>query len=153
MIQSQSEQARTHVVFLLKKYHEIKREVEQKKLDLELLEVCPDETDINRNTLLENVLLYESNRIHASDRENIEKTVKSGEIVLCKLEDAVSNLDDDVKHVIEDLYFLKLKWHQICSRRYISQNTLNRYRQRGINQLASLFATNMEEKREQIAGY
>ena len=140
MNQNQSEESIKHVVFLLKKYHEIKREVEQRKLDLELMDVCPAGNESNQNTLLERVLSYESQRIHGSDRESIEKSVRSGEIVLCKLEDAVSYLDDDAKNIIEDLYFRKLKWHQVCSRRYISQNTLNRWRRRGIDELADIFA-------------
>lgn len=51
---------------------------------------------------------------------------------LKKLELAIGLLEKNVQEVIMDLYIYRLNWADVCEKHYISANTLNRRRRKGI---------------------
>jgi hypothetical protein len=151
-------QSTEYVEYLLKNYHGIMREIQQMKIELEYFSAeTPDETiegmvlgahkldavpsgKMNDRTGCMAVMYREASaRINATSRKRIEAVVKTCELELKKLMLAMDSLDEQIRKVVRDLYITRLSWRQVCSKYYISHNTLNRYRVKGIREIAQGF--------------
>ncbi|MDP2892425.1 MAG: hypothetical protein Q8O09_04745 [Bacillota bacterium] len=131
-----------YVEYLFKNYHTIKRELQQLKLELEYYdETQPGGSIQNKgnNGGIAVVLFNVSKRMESTSKEKLASMVKAGELEIKKLHSAIEALDKTVGGVISDIYIDRLSWGQICSRRYISPNTLNRYKKRGLEEITKAF--------------
>lgn len=145
--------------YLLKNYHSILNDLEQMKIELEHYEVeTIEETiegmsfsnysyglkdgtkNLGDNTARVAMVFRNVNeRINMENKKRLERQIISGEIEIKKLRKSIDCLQEDTKNVIEDLYIKRLKWDQIAMRRYISNNTINRHRKKGIEEIARSF--------------
>lgn len=148
-----------YVEYLLKNYHSLHSDMEQMKIELEHYEIeTVDETiegmclgradspgeghgsGISDNTARVAMMFRNVNyRINLENKKRLERQILSGEIELRKLDTAICCLPEDTRHVIEDLYIKRLKWDQISMTRYISNNTINRHRKKGIEEISRAF--------------
>lgn len=148
-----------YIEYLLKNFKSIENDLKQMKIELEHYEVEKPEETIEAMSLYSKggekigsgcsicddtarvAMIYRSvnERINSENKERLKKQIASGEIELKKLRTAIDGLPEDMKNVIEDLYIRRLKWDQIAMRRYISNNTINRYRKKGIEEIARGF--------------
>lgn len=148
-----------YIEYLLKNYHSIANDLEQMKIELEHYEIeSVDETiegmsltggggtvgkgggSLRDDTARVAMIFRNVNkRINMENKKRLEKQIASGEIELKKLRAAIECLPEDTKNVIEDLYIKRLKWDQVAMRRYISNNTINRHRKKGIEEIARGF--------------
>lgn len=121
--------------YLLKHYKEIKREIALMEMDLEQIKsreriaFAPDSGEIAR------ICTMRQERTQAMSIKELEYALISAKAEMARLEVAIDSLEERVKAVIEDIYLHKLSWTQVCARRYISANTLNRYRKKGIRSI------------------
>jgi DNA-directed RNA polymerase specialized sigma subunit len=67
--------------------------------------------------------------------------IKVNQFELIKLENTIAALDRSLQEVINGIYIQKMKRADICRSLYISENTLNRYRKKGIDEISTIFAT------------
>lgn len=145
-----------YVEYLLKNYHSIVNDLEQMKIELEHYQVETIDETIEAMSLAKGISREESivrddtarvamvfrnvnRRINQDNKKRLERQISSGEIELKKLHAAIDRLPEDTKNVIEDLYINRLKWDQIAMRRFISNNTINRHRKKGIEEIARGF--------------
>ena len=148
-----------YVEYLLKNYHSIKTDLEQMKIELEHYEIETLEETIEGMTLYTKgtnissmgsgicddtarvAMIYRNvnERVNKENKRRLEKQIALGEIELRKLRAGIDGLPEDTRHVIEDLYINRMKWDQIAMRRYISNNTINRHRKKGIEEIARAF--------------
>jgi hypothetical protein len=132
--------ARGYVEYLLKNYHAIKRELQQLRLELAYCETArtaelPERGSGGISVVLNNV----SRRTRTTSREKLEEMIRAGELELAKLDTAIGALEKPLGGVITDIYIDRLSWGQICARRYISPNTISRYKKRAMEQICSAF--------------
>lgn len=147
-----------YVEYLLKNYHSILNDLQQMKIELEHHEIETIDETIEGMSLgmagtplggksglrddtarVAMVFRNVNKRINTENKKRLEKQIASGEIELKKLHTAIDCLPEDTKNVIQDLYIKRLKWDQIAMRRYISNNTINRHRKKGIEEIARGF--------------
>ncbi len=148
-----------YVEYLLKNYKKIKNEIEQMKLELEYYNLesvedtikalsypSPCSTGFGSESVITDktssvalVFRNVNDRINRQSKDVLNNYILTTEIELKKLEKAINFLDEDTRHIIEDLYISRLKWEQITLRRYISSNTINRHRKKGIREIALAF--------------
>lgn len=79
-------------------------------------------------------------RWNLTSRQELERKIAANELELMKLECCLERLEIKVRGVIKDIYLNRLTWNEACERYYISEKTLSRYRKKGIEALASMFA-------------
>lgn len=119
--------------YLLKNHRVIKKELEILAMDLE----GPKRAKAHSNA-------YRQSNIYTVARENrsimppedAERVAERAKLELKKLEIAIGLLEKSEQEVIMDLYIYKLNWANICEKHYISTNTLNRRRKKGIGFIA-----------------
>lgn len=134
--------AAEYVDYMLHNYTAIKRELAQLKLELEHYDAAAGETLGGQGCPggISYVLRNVQRRMSNVPKEKLAAMVQAGELELKKLHAAIETLDEGVRGVMEDIYLDRLSWGQVCARRYISPNTLNRYKKRGIEQLVRAFS-------------
>lgn len=71
----------------------------------------------------------------------IEKIIKTNQFELIKLENSIECLDKTLREVIQKIYIDKIRRIDICKILFISTNTLNRYRKKGIDEIVEIFQT------------
>lgn len=118
--------------YLLKNHRVIKKELEILAMDMEHPGV--DHTKAK----------YKQSNIYTVAREG--KSIMPAELAaqaaaratmeLKKLELAIGLLEKNIQEVIIDLYVYRLNWANVCEKHYISSNTLNRRRKKGISFIA-----------------
>lgn len=148
-----------YVEYMLKNYHSLKRDLEQMKLELSYCQLEKEEDTISAMVFGEDTgcgkrtvvggtdntaavaLLYQNvnQRINEESRHNLKRYIAAGELELKKLDMAIESLPEEQKKVITDLYISRLKWEQVAMRRYISANTINRYRKKAMVEMAHAF--------------
>ncbi len=130
-----------YVDYMLHNYHAIKRELAQLKLELEHYEAAGDGLPGQGcGAGISYVLRNVQRRMSSVPKEKLAAMVGAGELEFKKLHAAIETLDEGVRGVIEDIFLDRLSWGQVCARRYISPNTLNRYKKRGISQIVRAFS-------------
>ena len=151
--------AREYVEYLLKNYHGIKRDTEQLKLELEYFQGEEEDETIqgmmmNARELESSIhkggvsdatsriaLIYReaNHRINTTTKKQIERLIRINELEIKKLDMAIQALEERTRRIMIDLYINRLSWNQICMKHYISPNTLNRYRKKGIAELTTAY--------------
>lgn len=134
--------AAEYVDYMLHNYHAIKRELTQLKLELEYYDTAGKGDCGSQGSPggISYVLRNVQRRMSNVPREKLAAMVQAGELELKKLHSIIETLDPGIRGVIEDIFIDKLSWGQVCARRYISPNTLNRYKKRGIGQIVRAFS-------------
>ena len=150
-----------YIEYLLKNYHHFMRNINQLKLELEYYEYEQKETTIesialkpisadkirakgNISDSTGNIaLIYRevNNRLNETSKKDLSHAIKISEMEMNKLLSAIDELDGNIGDVVKDLYIGRRTWDQICNKYFITPSTLNRYRKRAINEIASSFDT------------
>lgn len=149
-----------YVEYLLKNYHQVKREIEQLTLLLESPMYDSEEETIEELTFStpqgERVstseisdktsriaLIYKevNEKQKTAGRRDVEKMIKVNQFELIKLENSIASLDKNLQEVINGIYIEKKKRADICKILFVSENTLNRYRKKGIDEITIIFQT------------
>lgn len=151
-------ETKSYVEYLLKNYHQIKREIDM----LTPLVKAPREESLEETiegmvfkTFQEekvqsskvsdktaNLALnyrHENERINLKMQQDLEKILRGNELELLKLERAIATLNSVQRKVIEGIYLKRQPRRLLCSQLFISENTLNRYRKKGVEQLVKVF--------------
>lgn len=153
-------ETREYVEYLLKNYHQIKKEIEQLILLLEspmydseeetiegLTFTAPQGERVSTSAISDKTskiaLVYKevNAKQKTAGRKDIEKIIKTNQFELIKLENAIGCLDKTLQEVIQKIYIDKIRRTDICKTLFISTNTLNRYRKKGINEIVEIFQT------------
>ncbi|WP_446898823.1 DUF1492 domain-containing protein [Clostridium sp. LBM24168] len=153
-------ETREYVEYLLKNYHQIKKEIEQLILLLEspmydseeetiegLTFTAPQGERVNTSAISDKTskiaLVYKevNAKQRTAGRKDIEKIIKTNQFELMKLENSIECLDKTLQEVIKKIYIDKNKRADICKTLFISANTLNRYRKKGIDEIVEIFKT------------
>ena len=127
--------------YLLKHYKEIKREIVLMEMDIEQMktreqiQLSPESGEIAK------ICTMMQRRTQSMPGEELEYALLSAKAEMARLEVAIDSLEERIKAVIQDIYLSKLSWTQVCTRRYISANTLNRYRKKGIQSIDRAMAS------------
>ena len=151
-------QTREYVEYLLKNYNEILKDIEQLKfeyktfIDIEPNEVIESlnfssnsEERIQTSSISDKTckiaLIYgeATKRMNKESREEILKMMKATEIEMERLDYCIERLEPQVKEVIRKIFMESLQWKDICSKNSISEKTLNKYREKGIEDIILMF--------------
>lgn len=144
-------EGREYVEYLLKNYHQIKREVEVAKALLEI-RICESEEEIieemnfhtfkgekvkHRNIAdkTANIAIgyKEEQRVRELHRiRDLKRDIRRKEVDLLKVKAAVEVLEDRHQRVIKGIYFQGKTRVQLCRELYISEGTLNRWKRKAV---------------------
>jgi len=147
-----------YVEYLLKNYHELRKDVEQLKFELNYLqELEPEEVidalnytspqgekvDPGRvsDKTCNIALVYRevTERINRTSKRELEKMITATEYELMKLEYCIDRLEGKISEVIKDIYLQRMSWAEVCKKHYISEKTLNKYRRQAVSKLVEMF--------------
>ncbi|MBE6068062.1 MAG: hypothetical protein E7211_10300 [Clostridium lundense] len=153
-------ETKEYAEYLLKNYHQIKKEIEQLVLILEspiydseeetieaLTFSTPQGERVSTSTISDKTsniaLIYKevNENQKTAGRKDVEKMIKVNQFELIKLENSIASLDKNLQEVINGIYIEKKKRTDICKILFVSENTLNRYRKKGIEEIAIIFKT------------
>lgn len=81
----------------------------------------------------------ENEKINLKQQRDLERIIKGNEMELLKIEKAIETLSSNERKVIEGIYLKTQSRRLLCSQLFISENTLNRYRKKGVEQLVRVF--------------
>lgn len=81
----------------------------------------------------------ENEKINLKQQRDLERIIKGNEMELLKVEKAIETLSSNERKVIEGIYLKTQNRKLLCSQLFISENTLNRYRKKGVEQLVKVF--------------
>lgn len=151
-------ETKEYVEYLLKNYSQIKREIEQLGFILEspiydseeetieaLTFSSPQGERVSTSTISDKTskiaLIYKevNEKQRTAGRRDIEKMIKVNQFELMKLENAIKALDKNYRDNIKGIYIEKKKRIDLCKTLFVSENTLNRYRKKGIEEIVILF--------------
>lgn len=152
-------ESKEYVEYLLKNYHQIKREIEVSKALLkitiyesedEIIEEMNFEAFKGEKVKHSNIadktaniaMIYkdkkekqESNRV-----KELKKEIRKKEVELLKLETSVGVLETPMQRVIKGLYFEGKSRAHLCRELYISEGTLGRWRKKGVGKIVDLIS-------------
>lgn len=151
-------ETKEYVEYLLENYNEILKDIEQLKFELETFEeLVPEEMIDVMNFSTGNeervaayrisdktckiALIYTevAKRMNNEAKEEIRKMIKATEFEIKRLNYCVDRLQPKIKEVIKGAYLNKKSWEDIRNELFISDNTLNRYRKKGIEELVIMY--------------
>jgi DNA-directed RNA polymerase specialized sigma24 family protein len=151
-------ETKEYVEYLLENYNEILKDIEQLKFELETFEeLVPEEMIDVMNFSTGNeervaayrvsdktckiALIYNevAKRMNNEAKEEIRKMIIASEYEIKKLDYCIDRLDEKVKETIKSVYINKYSWADVCKKLYISENTLNKYRRKGIEEIKGMF--------------
>lgn len=149
---------KSYVEYLLKNYHQIKREIEMLKplLNQDIYESMEETIEgmVFKTSQEEKVqstkvsdktasiaLTYrqENERENLKEKRDLEKVIKGNERELLQLEQVIETLSSQYNKVIKGIYIKRQSRKQLCSQLFISENTLNRYRKKGVEEMVRVF--------------
>lgn len=83
---------------------------------------------------------YMKTELAIEQTRDVGNTGKINELkeTLRLLDIAIESLEEGTQTVIKDIYIGREKWETIRLKRYFSNNTINRYRKKGIKQIQNL---------------
>ncbi|AKA72323.1 hypothetical protein [Clostridium scatologenes] len=151
-------ETREYVEYLLKNYNEILKDIDQLKFEYEAFK------DIESDEVIESLtfsstsddrvttsnisdktckiaLVYNEvvKRMNKESREEIYKMIKATEFEITRLNYCIDRLEPAVKPVIKGIFIEKLSWSSVCQKCSISEKTLNKYKNKGIDEITSMF--------------
>jgi len=152
-------ETREYVEYLLKNYHVIRKDIEQLKFELRCLDKLQPEEVIDAMNFTPTVgdkvdagrvadktcsiaLVYRevTERMNNLSRQELERCIAANEYELMRLEYCINRLEGKVKAVVNGIYIEQKSWNEICANLYITEKTLSKYRKKGIDELAGMFA-------------
>lgn len=122
---------KTYAEYLLKNHRFIRREVEIMEMDIQAAPLHLRE-GVHLAGKVGTVCRLVHDHMQGTTTEELANIAQHARNELKKLEIALTLLPEPVKGVIKDIYITGLNWQQICNRRFISANTLNRRRHKGL---------------------
>lgn len=143
------------VRYLLKNYHQMKREVEGKKsLLMRLIYESEEEviegmnfksfqgekvthsgrTDKTANIAIEYKEAFTNQELQ--EVQQLKKEIREKELNLFKLETAIEGLDDKLQRLIKGIYLERKSRIQICKELYISEGTLGRWSKKAVESIS-----------------
>jgi len=136
-------------MYLLENYNALMRDIEQYKLELlhfenqidsiEDSDASNNDYSIGNGSAVSFICQIVNKRLRERSADVCKKMILTSEIEFKKLNAAINSLKPEIKNIIVDLYIHELKWDQVCIKHYISNNTLNRYRKKGIFEISKAF--------------
>jgi DNA-directed RNA polymerase specialized sigma subunit len=151
-------ETKEYVEYLLENYNDILKDIKQLKFELETFEeLVPEEMIDVMNFSVGNqervasytvsdktckiALIYTevAKRMNNEAKEEIKKMIIASEYEIRKLDYCIDRLDEKFKETIKGVYVNKGSWADVCKKLYISENTLNRYRKKGIQDLVTMY--------------
>ncbi|MEY8762496.1 MULTISPECIES: hypothetical protein [Clostridium] len=151
-------ETREYVEYLLKNYNEIVKDVEQMKFELktfkdvesdEVIESLnfssPNDEKISTSSISDKTckiaLIYDEvvKRINNETKEEIIKMIKATEFEITRLNYCIDRLQTKIKEVIKGVYINKKSLKYIGNELFISENTVNRYRKKGIEEIIAMY--------------
>ena len=138
-----------YAMYLLENYNALMRDIEQYKLELlhfenqidsiEDSDASNNDYSIGNGSAVSFICQIVNKRLRERSADVCKKMILTSEIEFKKLNAAINSLKPEIKNIIVDLYIHELKWDQVCIKHYISNNTLNRYRKKGIFEISKAF--------------
>lgn len=151
-------ETREYVEYLLKNYNEIVKDVEQMKFELktfkdiesdEVIESLnfssPNDEKISTSSISDKTckiaLIYNevTNRMNKESREEIYRMMKATEFEITRLNYCIDRLESQVKEVVKQIFIEKCSWSEACAKCSISEKTLNKYKNKGIDKITVMF--------------
>jgi DNA-directed RNA polymerase specialized sigma24 family protein len=151
-------ETREYVEYLLKNYNEILKDIEQLKFEYEAFkDIASDEvieslsfsssndervttSNISDKTCKISLIYKEvAKRMNKESRDEIYKMMKATEFEITRLNYCIDRLETKIKEVIKDIFIEKLSWSEACEKCSISEKTLNKYKNKGIDKITSMF--------------
>ncbi len=153
---------REYVEYLLKNYKEILKDIDQLKFEYESFKgITQDEfieslnfssrkndefnIKIQENKIQDKTskiaLVYSESlkRINKENKEEIYKIIKATELEIVRLNYCINRLDQKLKAVIKELFLEKSTWNKTALKCSISEKTLSKYKNKGIDEIAKMF--------------
>ncbi|GAA0741618.1 hypothetical protein [Clostridium oceanicum] len=153
---------REYVEYLLKNYKEILKDIDQLKFEYESFkDITQDEfieslnfssrkndefnIKIQENKVQDKTskiaLVYSESlkRINKENKEEIYKMIKATELEITRLNYCINRLDQKLKAVIKELFLEKSTWNKTALKCSISEKTLSKYKNKGIDEIAKMF--------------
>lgn len=150
---------KSYVDYLLKNYHDIKREISGMERELQNFVPETEEETIEAMAFGEKngepsggtdmvdktghiALLYKkvNTRVNGTAVLQIKKMIAPAKKEIERLERAIEGLEPMQKNIITDIYINKMTWEKICNSRYISQTSVWRLKNRALKELDIVFA-------------
>lgn len=148
-------QGEEFVIYLLKNYHQIKREVEGKKgLLMRLVYESEEEViegmnfksfqgekvthsgwaDKTANIAIEYKQAFTNEELQ--EVQQLKKEIREKEIDIFKLETAIEGLDEKLKRLIKGIYLERKSRIQLCKELFISESTLGRWNKKAVESIS-----------------
>lgn len=133
--------------YILKNYHQIKRELQIKKalLDITLSESQDDIIEgmnferfhgekVSHSKVADKTaaIALEYRGAREEEVRELERNIRNRKLELLKVDTAVGVLEEKEQRVIRGIYVERKPRLQLCRELYISEGTLNRWRKKGI---------------------
>ncbi|AWI03485.1 hypothetical protein [Clostridium drakei] len=151
-------ETREYVEYLLKNYNEILKDIDQLKFEYkafkdleseEVIEVLNFSSASGDRVITSNIsdktckiaLVYNevAKRMNKESRQEIYKMMKAAEFEITRLNYCIERLEPKIREVIKKIFMEKLSWSNVCQKCSISEKTLNKYKNRGIDEITSMF--------------
>ena len=152
-------ESKEYVEYLLKNYHQIKREIEVSKALLkitiyesedEVIEEMNFEAFKGEKVKHSNIADKTANiamrykdkkeKQEANRVKELKKEIRKKKVELLKIETSVGVLETPMQRVIKGLYFEGKSRAQLCRELYISEGTLGRWRKKGVGKIVGLIS-------------
>jgi DNA-directed RNA polymerase specialized sigma subunit len=147
-----------YVEYLFSNYNEILKDIKQLKFELEAYEdLVPEEIIEAMNFSSANgrrasvfdtsektckiALIYNevSKRMNNEAKEEIRKMIVASEYEIRKLNYCIDRLEPKIRDVIKSVYIDKMAWLVISKNLYISENTISKYKRKGIEEITEMY--------------
>lgn len=151
-------ETRKYVEYLLKNYNEILKDIDQLKFEYEafkdfeseeVIEVLNFSSASGDRVITSNIsdktckiaLVYNevTKRMSKESRQEIYKMMKAAEFEITRLNYCIERLEPKVKEVLKKIFIEKLSWNNACEKCSISEKTLNKYKNKGIDEITCMF--------------
>jgi DNA-directed RNA polymerase specialized sigma24 family protein len=151
-------ETREYVEYLLKNYHQLRGNIEQLRFELEHLNkiepveviesmnfAAPSSEKVTSNSISDKTsqiaLVYRESaeRMNNTSVREIGKMILANEYELRRLDYCVERLETKIKTVVKAIYIEQVRWSEICSRLFVTEKTVNKYRKKGIDEVVRMF--------------
>ena len=72
-------------------------------------------------------------------RDEIYKMIKATEFEITRLNYCIDRLEPKIKDVVKQIFIEKYSWNEACTKCSISEKTLNKYKNKGIDEITEMF--------------
>ena len=151
-------ETKEYVEYLFENYNEILKDIEQLKFELETYEnLVPEEiidamnfssgndervsssTPTDKTCKIALIYSEVSKRMNNEAKEEIRKMIVASEYEIRKLDYCIARLEPKIRDVIKNIYINKMAWLVISKNLYISENTISKYKRKGIDEVTQMY--------------